>query len=130
MIEGTYAVYRGLTCKVIAHTGNEVEVVTDVSSDIAEHLGFEPSEVQHEPQVMYHKWIPLDDIDELYELKQEARYRGTVFDLFYDNETPMIGTEEADKATAFGLAEVHSNYYSKAVKEDEIENIIFHQDLK
>lgn len=105
-------------------------MVTDVSSDIAEHLGFEPSEVQHEPQVMYHKWIPLDDIDELYELKQEARYRGTVFDLFYDNETPMIGTEEADKATAFGLAEVHSNYYSKAVKEDEIENIIFHQDLK
>ena len=55
-------------------------MVTDVSADIAEQLGFEPSEVQHEPQVMYHKWIPLDDIDELYELKQEARYQGTVFD--------------------------------------------------
>ncbi|MGI2315749.1 hypothetical protein ACQ28U_15760, partial [Staphylococcus cohnii] len=93
--------------------------------------GFEAQTYRHVAHTLYYKKVARDDVDELYELYQEARYSGAIFDLYQDVEGQLyIGTEDDDKASTFGLDQTDEYYYSKYVDEDEIEKIIYHKHIE
>ena len=102
MIDGRYATYRGETYKVVEIVSNEVLLVTE--DERATEHGFEAQTYRHAAHTLYYKHVARDDVDELYELYQEARYSGAIFDLYQDVEGKLyIGTEDEDKASTFGL---------------------------
>ncbi len=123
MIDGKYADYKGETYKVVEIISQEVVLVTE-DNHAVEH-GFEAQTTHHSNHTLYFKQVPRTDLDELYELFQEARYEGSVFDLYQDTEGDYyIGTEDEDKASTFGLTKTDTDYFSKYVTEEEIEKII------
>lgn len=64
-------------------------------------------------------------LEELYELFQEARYEGAIFDYYQDSDgNQYIGTNDKEKANTFGFNRVDDNYYNKIVNDDEIDKII------
>ncbi|SCS21487.1 hypothetical protein [Staphylococcus caeli] len=124
MIDGTYADYQSETYKVVDMNGNELKLVTEDAQAVTR--GFEAETSKHTAHTLYYKHVPRDAIEELYELHQEARYAGAVFDLYQDTEGQLyIGTEDQDKASAYGLTQTVDQYYSKRVTDDEIEKIIY-----
>ncbi|MGI2315716.1 hypothetical protein ACQ28U_15595, partial [Staphylococcus cohnii] len=93
--------------------------------------GFEAQTYRHAAHTLYYKNVARDDVDELYELYQEARYSGAIFDLYQDVEGQLyIGTEDEDKASTFDLDQTDEYYYSKYVDEDEIEKIIYRKHIE
>ncbi|AVL76722.1 MULTISPECIES: hypothetical protein [Staphylococcus] len=129
MIDGRYANYRGETYKVVEIVSNEVLLVTE--DERAMEHGFEAQTHRHAAHTLYYKHVARDDVDELYELYQEARYSGAIFDLYQDLEGQLyIGTEDEDKASTFGLDQTDEYYYSKYVDEDEIEKIIYRKHIE
>lgn len=129
MIDGKYADYQGKTYKVVEIISQEVVLVTE---DIhAIEYGFEAQTTQHTNHTLYFKQVPRADLDELYELYQEARYEGSVFDLYQDTEGDYyIGTEDEDKASTFDLIKTDDDYFSKYVSEEEIEKIIYRSHIE
>ena len=129
MIDGKYADYRGEIYKVVEIVSNEVLLVTE--DEQATAFGFEVQTNRHTTHTLYYKHVARDDIDELYELYQEARYSGAIFDLYQDVDGQLyIGTEDEDKASAFGLSQTDEYYFSKYVDEDEIEKIIYRNHIE
>lgn len=129
MIDGKYADYRGKIYKVVEIVSNEVLLVTE--DEQATAFGFEAQINRHTTHTLYYKHVARDDIDELYELYQEARYSGAIFDLYQDVDGQLyIGTEDEDKASAFGLSQTDEYYFSKYVDEDEIEKIIYRNHIE
>ncbi|MEQ7790158.1 hypothetical protein [Staphylococcus nepalensis] len=129
MIDGKYADYRGEIYKVVEIVSNEVLLVTE--DEQATTFGFEAQTNRHTTHTLYYKHVARDDIDELYELYQEARYSGAIFDLYQDVDGQLyIGTEDEDKASAFGLSQTDEYYFSKYVDEDEIEKIIYRNHIE
>ena len=72
MIDGKYADYKGETYKVVEIISQEVVLVTE-DNHAVEH-GFEAQTTHHSNHTLYFKQVPRTDLDELYELFQEARY--------------------------------------------------------
>lgn len=133
IIDGLYAEYHGLTFKVVKPMGNELLLVTE--EDYAEDLGFTADISDASPHTLYFKTVAKDDVDHLYDLTHEARYEGSIFDLFQDDEGyNYIGTDNQDKALSFGLEPVKDlpvdGYYSKRVTDDEIEKIVYRKDVE
>ncbi|MCU5746642.1 hypothetical protein N9R04_07955 [Staphylococcus sp. SQ8-PEA] len=128
MIDGRYADYQNVAFKVVDETGNEYVLVTEDAE--AESLGFEAQTTKHTTHTLYYKKVAKNEVDRIYVLSQEARYGGAVFDLFQDVEgSNYIGTDNQDKAEAFGLESNGEDYYSKKVDEDEIDKIIYRKDI-
>jgi hypothetical protein len=123
MIDGKYAIYNNETYKVVSIHGNEVLLVTE--DERAEEQGFIAQTKDHTLHTLYYKHVARDDLEELYELFQEARYEGAIFDYYQDSDgNQYIGTNDKEKANTFGLSQVDDSYYNKIVNDDEIDKII------
>ncbi|MCG7339291.1 hypothetical protein MHZ36_08305 [Staphylococcus sp. ACRSN] len=129
MIDGKYADYKGETYKVVEIVSHEVMLVTEDESAVEQ--GFEAQTANYVNHTLYFKRVRRDELDELYELFQEARYEGAIFDLYQDTEGAYyIGTEDEDKASTFGLSKTDDEYFSKFVDEADIEKIIYRSHIE
>ncbi|CAL27131.1 hypothetical protein [Staphylococcus carnosus] len=129
IVDGRYAEYQGEIFRVINEFSPKLKLVTE--NPKAEAWGFKAQTTKHTNHTLYYKEVKRTEVDALYEIKHEARYGGTLFDLYYDAQgQSYIGTSEADKAEAFGLKETDEDYYSKPVEDDEYEPVIYRNDLE
>lgn len=123
MIDGKYAIYNNVIYKVVSIHGNDVLLVTEQEN--AEEQGFIAQTKAHTSHTLYYKHVARDELEELYELFQEARYEGVIFDYYQDSDgNQYIGTNDKEKANTFGLEQVDDSYFNKKVYDDEIDKII------
>lgn len=129
VLDGRYAEYQGEVFRVLNDFGKTLHLVTEDSK--ARDLGFEAKTTKYSSHTLFYKDVKRQEVDALYDLKHEARYGGTLFDLYFDAKgQSYIGTSEADKAEAFGLTETDEGYYSKAISETDYEPVIYRKDVE
>ncbi len=129
VLDGRYAEYQGEVFRVLNDFGKTLHLVTEDAG--AKSLGFEAKTTKYSSHTLFYKDVKRQEVDTLYDLKHEARYGGTLFDLFFDAKgQSYIGTSEADKAEAFGLKETDEGYYSKAINDDDYEPVIYREELE
>lgn len=129
VLDGRYAEYQGEVFLVLNDFGKTLHLVTEDAE--AQSLGFEAKTTKYSSHTLFYKDVKRQEVDALYDLKHEARYEGTLFDLYFDAKgQSYIGTSEADKAEAFGLKETDEGYYSKAINEEEYEPIMYREELE
>lgn len=127
--DGRYAEYQGEVFRVLNDSGKTLHLVTEDAS--ARALGFEAKTTKHSSHTLYYKDVARHEVEALYDLKHEARYGGTLFDLYFDMQgQSYIGTSDVNKAEAFGLTEKDEGYFSKAVNDDEYEPVIYREELE
>ena len=123
MVDGRYATYQGQTFRVSGVHDGYVRLVTEDAA--SQHLGFEAKTYEHTAHTLYIKEVPREDIEEVYDIRLEARYEGVIFDLFSDVDGQWyIGTSDSEKGEAYQLLHTDKYYYSKPVKETEFERIL------
>lgn len=129
IVDGRYAEYQGDVFRVLNDFGKQLHLVTENPN--AEKLGFEAQTQKHSTHTLYFKTVERKEVDALYDLKHEARYLGTLFDLYFDAQgNSYIGTSDSDKAEAYGLDETDDEYYSKQVNEDDYEPVIYREEIE
>ncbi|MCD8913988.1 hypothetical protein K2V61_00255 [Staphylococcus simulans] len=127
--DGRYAEYQGEVFRVLNDYGKTLHLVTEDAG--ARALGFEAKTTKHSSHTLYYKDVARHEVEALYDLKHEARYGGTLFDLYFDMQgQSYIGTSDVNKAEAFGLTEKDEGYFSKAVNDDEYEPVIYREELE
>ncbi|UXV34769.1 hypothetical protein MUA90_12255 [Staphylococcus sp. IVB6181] len=127
--DGRYAEYQGEVFRVLNDSGKTLHLVTEDTS--ARALGFEAKTTKHSSHTLYYKDVARHEVEALYDLKHEARYGGTLFDLYFDMQgQSYMGTSDVNKAEAFGLTEKDEGYFSKAVNDDEYEPVIYREELE
>lgn len=128
---GTFAKYTNKTFRVSNNDGDSIRLLSDCQADLKN--GFKekiyPSNFKDSANLprLYIKEVNKADIDEIYEVDYNAKYKGNIFNLSFNKTGSQLrlGTINADLAKQYGFERTDKYYYEKIVNQDEIEVLEF-----
>ncbi|SDZ50617.1 hypothetical protein SAMN05421736_11534 [Evansella caseinilytica] len=129
MEKGLFAVYKNKTYKVSNINGNIIRLVSqdkiDLNNDFNEKKY--PSNIQNKDSLpkLFIKEVKRAEIDEIYEIDYDAKYKGKVYSLSFNKQNSefWLGTNDAELARKYGFERTDKYYYEKRVELTEIEII-------
>lgn len=126
---GQYAIYKGEIYKMRV-VGNEVEIISNLNKSIKygfKQLKFEQGFIS---KTIYVKRVPINELDNAYELKYRVIYKGIEFipwavgRFILDNDKILLGTNDEKIAVSYHFEKIEQFVFKKEVSLEEIDKLI------